>query len=323
MKRSISGIKPTGQQPHIGNYLGMMKKTIDLQNTHDNMVFIADLHGLTTVHDPKAMKENTFEAALEFLSLGLDPEKTVLFRQSDVPEHTELSWIFACLTGMGLLERAHAYKDAVAKGKVASVGLFTYPVLMAADILIYKNNVVPVGKDQIQHVEIARDIAEKFNHTFGELFPLPEALVDEETQTIVGTDGQKMSKSYNNTIMLFEDEEAQRKQLMGYQTDPARIHKDDLGHPEDCPAFALHKLFSQNNIATIDSECRAGQRGCVACKKELTENVMDYFAPFRAKRAELLKNPDYIYEVLATGGKKARALATETIEEVRRRVGFR
>lgn len=322
MKRSISGIKPTGSQPHIGNYLGMMQQAIALQESYDNMLFIADYHGLTTLHDADAMKRNTLETATQFLALGVDPEKTLLFKQSDIPELGELMWILLCLFGMGHLERAHSFKDAAAKNKQINAGVFTYPVLMAADILIYKSNVVPVGKDQKQHVEMTRDIAEKFNSTFGEVFPLPEEIIKEDVATITGTDGQKMSKSYGNTIMLFEEEALMQKQLMGYKTDPARIRKDDPGHPEDCAAFDLHKHFSQATLATIEAECRSGSRGCVGCKKELTEHVMDYFAPYRAKRETLLKKPDFVEEVLKESGYKARAIALETMAEVRSKVGW-
>jgi tryptophanyl-tRNA synthetase len=321
--RSFSGIKPTGEQPHLGNYFGMMKPCIEAQDSYENIVFLANYHALTTMREGEKLRQYTFETALTFLSLGLDPEKSILFRQSDVPEVTELSWILSCFTSMGLLERAHAYKDSVAKGvHDITAGLFTYPVLMAADILLYGSHRVPVGKDQKQHVEIARDIAERFNHYYGETFILPEPVIEEE-MTIIGTDGQKMSKSYQNTIMLFEEEETMRKKLKAYQTDPARIKKTDPGSPAKCPAYSLHELFTPTEACTtIQTECRLAQRGCVACKSELADNVLAYLAPFRAKRAELLKNPDYIEEVLKKGADKAKAMAQETMADVRRKTGL-
>ncbi len=243
-KRVLSGIQPSGAI-HLGNYLGAIKQHIEMQqnSNYDCFFFIADLHALTTVRDPKKLADMTRDVALTYLSLGLDPEKVVFFKQSDVPEHTELAWIFSCITPMGLLERAHAWKDAVEKGKKEkTAGLFIYPILMAADILLYKPSLVPVGKDQKQHIEIARDIATHFNTTFGEEFPQPQELTPEDVAVVPGTDGQKMSKSYGNTIDIFAPENILKKQIMGIVTDstPVEAPKD----PSTCNVFQLYKLVA-------------------------------------------------------------------------------
>ncbi len=326
MKRILSGVQSSGR-PHLGNYLGAMKNQIGMQNDHECFIFIADLHALTTVHDPKKMQESTMELALDYLALGLDPEKTIFFRQSDVPEHAELAWILNCITPFGLLERAHAYKDAVAKGyKEASAGLFTYPVLMAADILLYKPDLVPVGKDQKQHIEIARDIGEKFNHMFGEIFPLPREFTPEEIATIIGTDGtQKMSKSYGNVIEFFAEESTLKKQIMGIKTD-----SKSLGEPLDsknCHIFKLYSFFStekeKNELARLYlNEDKSNPFGYGQAKKMLLEKIIDYFKPFREKRFELQNDLDYVMEVLKKGAEKARKTAGKTMAEVRAKTGL-
>jgi tryptophanyl-tRNA synthetase len=322
VKTILSGIQPSGT-PHLGNYLGAMKNHIEMQEKYACRIFIADLHALTTVRDAKKLRELTLEVAIDYLALGLDPKKTVFFRQSDVSEHTELAWILSCITSFGLLERAHAYKDAVAKGmKEPTVGLFTYPVLMAADILLYKPDLVPVGKDQKQHIEIARDLAIKFNHTFGEVFSLPEEYIPEEAGTIIGTDGEhKMSKSYGNTIDIFAEESVLKKQIMGIKTDstPVEAPKD----PEKCHVYKLYAYFAtQTEKDDLASKYRGGGFGYGEAKKLLLTKILEYFEPYRKKRIELQKNLSYIGEVLEEGAKKARRLAGETMTQVKEKTGL-
>lgn len=323
MKRIISGIQSSGT-PHIGNYLGAMKNHIDMQNTHESFIFIADLHALTTVRDRQKMQEKTMEIALDYLALGLNPEKATFFRQSDIYEHCELAWIFNCITSMGLLERAHAYKDSVAKGtKEQSAGLFTYPVLMAADILLYNVDLVPVGKDQKQHVEIARDIAIKFNQTFGETFKLPEPYIPEELGYVIGTDGEhKMSKSYGNVIEFFADEPILKKQVMGIKTDstPMEEPKD----PDKCPVYKLYSYFaSAAETKALAQKYREGGFGYGDAKKMLLQKLLDYFAPYRKKRIELQNDLEYVESVLLEGAKKAKIVAEKTMAVVRDKIGLR
>jgi tryptophanyl-tRNA synthetase len=322
MKRILSGIQPSGN-PHLGNYLGAMHHHVAMQATNQCLFFIADLHALTTIRDPEKLNKLIIEIAIDYLSLGLDPEKTIFFRQSDIPEHSELAWILSCVTPMGLLERAHAYKDAVAKGmKEPTVGLFTYPILMAADILMYNPDLVPVGKDQKQHIEIARDIAEKFNHTFGQTFKLPEPYIPTETAYIKGTDGEhKMSKSYGNVIEFFAEESTLKKQILGIKTDstPVEAPKD----PEKSLIYQLYSFFASNNEkATLAEKFRAGGLGYGEAKKLLYEKIMDYFKPYRQKRFELTKNLRYVEDVLKEGATKARAIARTAMAEVRAKTGL-
>jgi tryptophanyl-tRNA synthetase len=320
-KRILSGIKPTGR-PHIGNYFGMMRPAIDWQERGEAYYFIADYHALTTVHDPKAMREYTRGVALDFLACGLDPEKAVLFRQSDVPQVAELSWILSCVTPMPMLENCHAYKDHLAKEKVPSHGLFAYPVLMAADILIYDSDIVPVGKDQKQHVEVTRDLASSMNRTFGQILKVPEASILPNVATVLGLDGQKMSKSYNNTIGLFEEEKVLRKKIMGIVTDstPVEAPKD----PSDSTIVALYRLFaSESDVAQMDADFRAGGIGYGDFKKRLFAAVWEYFAPMRTRRAELEAAPDYVGKVLTEGTERAGAVAQQTMSRVRSAVGLR
>lgn len=322
MKRILSGVQSSGT-PHIGNYLGAMKNNIEMSKKYESYIFIADLHALTTVHDPKKLHDFIMELAIDYLALGLDPEKTAFFRQSDVSAHTELAWIFNCITPMGLLERSHAYKDATAKGlKTASAGLFTYPVLMAADILLYKPSLVPVGKDQKQHIEIARDIAIKFNETFGETFPLPEPYIPEEVATIIGTDGEhKMSKSYGNTIDFFADEKTLGKQVMSIKTDSTPL--EEPKDPQTCTVFKLYSHFSTREEQDIlAKKYQKGGFGYGEAKKILLKKLLDYFEPFREKRIELQKNLSYVENVLKEGAKKAQIIANKTMEEVRLKTGL-
>ena len=319
--RILSGIKPTGR-PHLGNYYGMMQPGIEWQDCGEAFYFIADYHAFTTVHDPAALREHTRSVALDFLACGLDPKKAVLFRQSDVPEVTELAWLLTCLTPMPMLENCHAYKDHLAKGKVPSHGLFAYPVLMAADILLYNSNIVPVGRDQKQHVEVTRDLAEKANRTFGPIFTIPQPSIVSEVATVIGLDGQKMSKSYNNTIGLFEEEKVLRKKIMSIVTDSAPVEapKD----PSVSSIVALYKLCAEADaVATMEAQFRAGGLGYGEFKKRLFEALWEKFTPFRAKRAALAADPSTLDAILADGAARARAVALPTMDRVRKAVGLR
>ncbi|MEY2599294.1 MAG: tryptophan--tRNA ligase [Verrucomicrobiota bacterium] len=319
--RILSGIKPTGRL-HLGNYFGMMQPSIAWQDRGEAFYFLADYHALTTIHDPALMRQYTREAALDFLACGLDPAKAVLFRQSDVPEVTELAWMLTCLTPMPMLENCHAYKDHLAKGKIPSHGLFAYPVLMAADILLYQSNLVPVGRDQKQHVEVTRDLAEKFNRLFEPVFTIPEPSIVPEVATVVGLDGQKMSKSYNNTIALFEEEKPLRKKVMGIVTDSAPVEapKD----PAQSSIVALYRLFATPaDVALMEDQFRSGGIGYGDFKKRLFGVIWETFAPFRARRAELDADPRAIDEILASGAAKARGIALPVIQRVRTAMGLR
>jgi len=321
-KIAITGVKPSGT-PHIGNYLGAMKPIIDFQKNHQTYIFIADLHSLTTVHNAAELRTNIINVALDFLALGLDPDHTVFFRQSDIHEHSELAWIFGCLTPFGLMERAHAWKDALATGKKdPTVGLFTYPVLMAADILLYNPDIVPVGKDQKQHVEIARDLAEKFNSTFGQTFKLPEPSIPENIASIIGTDGEhKMSKSYNNTIQLFADESTLKKQIMNIKTDSTPVEAPK--NPDGDTVFKLYSyLATPVEIATLRDKYLAGGYGYGEAKKLLLTKYLEYFGPARQKRIELAKNLGYLEDVLKSGAQKAKKVASHTMEIVRQKTGL-
>jgi tryptophanyl-tRNA synthetase len=300
----------------------MMEAALKLQHEGDAYYFIADYHSLTSIHDAKALRENVRDLAIDFLACGLDPTKCVFFRQSDVPEHCELSWILSTVTPMGLLERCHSYKDKVARGLSASHGLFAYPVLMAADILIYNSDVVPVGKDQKQHVEVTRDIAIKMNETFGEgLFKLPQPRIKEETAVVPGLDGQKMSKSYDNTIQLFEEPSKLKKKIMGIKTDSTPVEEPKA--IEGSSILALYKLVaSEADYQTMVDDHLRGGVGYGDFKKRLLQGVTDYFAPFREKRAEMVANPKYVDQVLAEGAEKARLVARKTLARVRDAVGL-
>ena len=321
MKRILSGVQPSGN-PHIGNYFGAMKNNIEMSNKFESFIFIADLHSLTTVRDPKKLHESIIELAIDYLALGLDPNKCALFRQSDVPEHAELAWILSTVTPIGLLERAHAYKDATAKGKKDSTaGLFTYPVLMAADILLYKPDLVPVGKDQKQHIEIAQDIAEKFDHFYGATFKRPEPYIPEEVAVIPGTDGEKMSKSYGNVIEIFADEATLKKQVMGIKTDSTPL--EDPKDPTNDIIFKLYKLFStKKEIEELRDKYTAGGFGYGDAKKILLARIVEYFSDARKKRIELKKNLSYVNDVLREGANRASKVAKSTMQEVREKTGL-
>ncbi|MCS6885206.1 MAG: tryptophan--tRNA ligase [Acidobacteriota bacterium] len=319
MKRILSGIQPTSKI-HLGNYFGAIKQHIELQEQGECFYFVANYHALTSVNDPKTLRENTLDIALDYLALGLDPEKACLFRQSDVPEVTELTWLLSTVTGMGLLERAHSFKDKVAKGITPNVGLFTYPILMAADILIYQSDLVPVGSDQLQHIEMAQDIAGYFNNTYGYVFKRPEALLS-PTPKVPGTDGQKMSKSYHNTIPVFAEDSALRKAVMSIVTDslPLEAPKD----PDCNTVYRLYELFaSADEIAEMRNRFLSGGYGYGQAKRALLEKIDAYFAPARARRKELASNLDYVEQVLRQGAQKARHEAALTLKATRLACGL-
>jgi tryptophanyl-tRNA synthetase len=319
--RILSGIQPSGVL-HIGNYFGMMRPAIALQTGGETLYFIADYHALTSMRDPAALRENSRRVALDFLACGLDPARAALFLQSDVPQVTELAWILSTVTPMGLLERAHSYKDKIARGLPAAAGLFNYPVLMAADILIYDSDAVPVGRDQKQHVEITRDLAIKMNETYGEILKVPEPRIHATTGTVPGLDGQKMSKSYGNTIDIFGEEKETRKRVMSVVTDSTPVEAPK--NPDDSTIVALYSLFATpEEIAEMRAAFAKGGTGYGDFKKQLFARLWEYFEPMRQRRKEILAQPDYIDEVLATGAGRANAIADEVMERVRSAVGLR
>jgi tryptophanyl-tRNA synthetase len=319
--RVLSAMQPSGQL-HLGNYFGSMLPNLAFTKTsEESLFFIVDLHALTTIHDAKLLRQYRRDCALDYLAVGFDPNRAVIFYQSDVPEHAELMWILSCIAPMGLLERAVSYKEKVEKGIAASVGLFAYPILMAADILLYDINVVPVGKDQKQHVEIARDLAMKFNHAFGETFVVPEPMIRDEVAVVPGTDGQKMSKSYGNTIPLFGSEAEVKKAIMGIVTDSRGA--TDPKDPDTCVIYQIHKLFLDDAGRTaLADEYRAGLPYGDA-KKKLLAAFLEHCGPMRQKREELAQKKGYVEEVMAAGAAKASAVARATMDKVRTAVGLR
>ena len=317
-KRVLTGIQPSGKL-HWGNYFGAMKSMFDLQEKSENFMFIANFHAMTTVRDGKALREATREVALDYLACGLDPVKSVMYRQSDVPEVQELAWYLSCLTPMGLLERCHSYKDKMAHGFEATHGLFAYPVLMAADILIMNADLVPVGKDQKQHLEVTRDLAQKFNNAYGEIFKMPDAYIPETVATIPGTDGQKMSKSYHNTIELFDV--SAKKKVMGIVTDsqPMEAKKE----PDGNSIYELYKLFAtKEEVDQMAANFRAGGYGYGSAKKELLNAYHRLFDPFKERRDQLAKDPDALEDILREGARRAREAAAPQMEKVRKAVGL-
>ncbi len=318
--RILSGIQPSGVL-HIGNYLGMMRPAIALQAEGEAFYFIADYHALTSLKDPATLRENGRRVAIDFIACGLDPERAALFRQSDVPQVTELAWILSTVTPMGLLERAHSYKDKVARGMSASAGLFTYPVLMAADILIYDSNVVPVGKDQKQHIEITRDLAVKMNEAFGEIFIIPEPRIQAATETVPGIDGQKMSKSYGNTIDIFGEEKQMRKQVMSIVTDSSPV--EAAKEPDKSTIFQLYSLFAtREETAAMSEAFRRGGAGYGEFKKQLFAKLWEHFEPMRIRREELLRDKSYLDDVLSRGAQRANEAANKVMARVREAVGL-
>jgi len=319
--RILSGIQPSGAL-HIGNYFGMMRPAIALQKEGETFYFIAEYHALTSLRDPKQLRENSRRVALDFLACGLDPEKGALFRQTDVPQVTELAWILSTVAPMGLLERAHSYKDKLARGIAPMVGLFSYPILMAADILIYDSDIVPVGKDQKQHIEITRDLAVKFNETYGQVFKLPEPRIQAATAVVPGIDGQKMSKSYGNNIDIFGEEKETRKRVMSIVTDSTAVEAPK--NPLKSTIFHLYSLVaSKEEIEEMRERFEKGGTGYGEFKKELFEKLMQYFAPMRKRRAELLADQSYIDNILAQGAERANEVADQVMARVRNAVGLR
>lgn len=320
MARILSGIQPSGKL-HIGNYFAMMKPMIDSQEEHELFCFIANLHAMTSSNDGDFLKEYTIEAAIDFISLGLDPEKCYFWVQSDVPEVTLLTWILSCYTSTGLLERSHSYKDKIARGIVPNGGLYTYPVLMAADILLYQSEYVPVGKDQKQHLEITRDIAQSFNAIYGETFVLPEARISEDIAVIPGIDGQKMSKSYNNAIFIFEDEKALKKKIMKIVTDSTPV--EEPKNPDTCNVFALYRLFAdESKTEDLRRRYENGGMGYGQAKTELFELMRDYFRDAGERRKELSRDKGEIHRILKYGADKTREVAAKTLDEVKKKVGL-
>ncbi|MFC1812776.1 tryptophan--tRNA ligase [Thermodesulfobacteriota bacterium] len=318
--RVLSGIQPSGSL-HIGNYFGMMKPMIQYQEAAELYCFIVNYHALTSVTDREQLARGTIEAAVDFLALGLDPDKAILWVQSDAPEVLELTWILNNITPVGTLLRSHSYKDKIAQGIFPHHGLLSYPVLMAADILLYQSEKIPVGQDQQQHLEIARDIAIKFNHVFGETFVIPEAEINPDLPTVVGIDGRKMSKSYNNTIEIFADEKNLKKKIGGIVTDSTPV--DAPKDPNKCNLFAVISLFMDETEKTeLSDHYRAGGLKYSEVKKNLFARMYEYFGEARQKRRELERNPDYVREVLRTGAEKARIKALPTLHIVRERVGL-
>jgi tryptophanyl-tRNA synthetase len=318
--RILSGIQPSGAL-HLGNYFGMMKPAIDLQEKGEALYFIADFHSMTSLFDAAARRQNTLDVALDFLACGLDPKRAVFFKQSDVPEVCELSWILSTLTPMSLLEKGTSFKDKSAKGIPVNHGLFAYPVLMAADILIYDSNVVPVGQDQKQHVEMTRDIAIKFNEQYGQTFVIPEPQIRSEVAKVPGLDGGKMSKSYGNTIEIFGDEKTLRKKVMSIKMD-SRTPAEPKPDADQNLAIQLLKVIDARESADCEEKLRAGGFGYGDLKKRLFEVYWEHFAPARARRAELAANPDFVSQVLREGAARARSLGAPVLDRARKACGL-
>jgi tryptophanyl-tRNA synthetase len=317
----LSGIQPSGQL-HIGNYFGMMLPMIRNMEKGELYAFVVNLHALTSVHDKEKLAMGTLEAAADFIALGLDPDRCIFWVQGDVPEVTELTWILSTLTSMGLLERCHSYKDKVAKGIAPSHGLFSYPVLMAADILLYQAEIVPVGKDQKQHLEVARDIGIRFNHIFGETFVIPEPAIEESVATVPGIDGQKMSKSYGNTIPIFLEGKQLKKAVMAIQTDSTPV--EEPKDPDACNLYNIFKLFAPaDRLAEVRKLYVEGGAAYGYIKQELVDLIGDYFKEARERRTELLQDTESLRKILAQGAQKAREKAAPTLDLVRQRVGLK
>ncbi len=319
-KRLLSGIQPSGTI-HIGNYFGAIKQFVDLQEKYDSYVFIADLHALTTVQNKKILSQNILNIAMDYIACGLDPEKVCLFKQSDLTEVAEVAWYFNCITTMPFLERATAYKDANQKAKEINVGLFDYPLLMAADILVQDADIVPVGQDQKQHIEYARDTAQKFNNIFGETFKMPEALIMKEVAIVPGLDGRKMSKSYGNTIPLFGTDEEIKKAVMSVVTDSKT--PDEPKDPDTCNIFLIHKLFlSDSEVKNLREKYENGGLGYKALKDMLYEDIIKYISPMRTKRQEFENNKEKVLKILEDGALKAKANIKDKIKLIRSNIGL-
>jgi tryptophanyl-tRNA synthetase len=319
-KTLVSGVKPTGR-PHLGNYFGAMRQFVDLQNEYEAFVFVADLHALNSIQNKEEMQNLSRELVLDYLAIGLDPEKVTFFKQSSISAHAELTWIFDTLVTVPFMMRSHAYKDAVAKEIEPGMGLFNYPVLMAADILLYSPDIVPVGKDQKQHIEYTRDIAQKFNNTYGETFKLPKELIIEDVETVPGVDGQKMSKSYGNTIPLFGTDAEIKKAIMGIVTDSKE--PEDKKNPDEVIVYQLYKLVApEQKVVEMKEGLEKGGLGYGAAKKMLLEAVLEMIAPMRERRAEFEAKPELVDEILRKGTEKAREVAEAKMNEVKQNVGL-
>jgi tryptophanyl-tRNA synthetase len=315
----VSGVKPTGRV-HIGNYFGAMKQFIDLQDKYESYIFIADYHAMTTMQNRAELMQGIIDVALDYLAIGLDPKKVTLFKQSDVPQVAELSWMFNCITTMPYLMRAHAYKDAEAKNKEINVGLFDYPLLMASDILMQNADIVPVGQDQKQHVEYARDTAQKFNRIYGETFKMPEHFILANVETIPGTDGKKMSKSNDNIIPLFATDEEIKKAVMKIPTDSKGV--DEPKNPDESLIFAIHKLLINGDVLkTLENKYKNGGMGYKEAKELLIKDLTAFITPIREKREMLAQDMDTVFDILKNGGKKASMNAEKKMKEVREKVG--
>ena len=322
-KRIFSGMQPSGEA-HLGNYLGALRRWVGMQEEYDCLWCIVDQHAITAGGNPADLPGHVLELAISYLAVGLDPEKAIIFVQSDVPEHTELAWLFNAVTPIGDLERMTQFKDKSQRFESIPAGILNYPILQAADILLYKADGVPVGEDQKQHLEMTRDVARKFNAAYGETFPETAPLIDKDVGRILGLDGDaKMSKSLNNTVPILSEPDEVWNRVRTAVTDPQRIRKTDPGRPEVCNVFTLHGFFTgEATRADIDTKCRAGEIGCVDCKRILSENIADAFAPFRERAAEYQANHDLVRQILDDGAKRARAIAQETMSEVRERMGL-
>ncbi len=322
-KRVFSGMQPSGEA-HLGNYLGALRRWVEMQEEHDCIFCIVDDHAITGGGDPAKMPANVVDLAVSFLAVGLDPGRSIIFVQSDVHEHTELAWLFNAITPVGELERMTQYKDKAQRFESIPAGILNYPVLQAADILLYKADAVPVGEDQRQHLELTREIARKFNASYGETFPEPDAIIDEKVGRILGLDGEaKMSKSLGNTVGILSEPDEVWERVRTAVTDPQRVRKSDPGRPEFCNVFTLHKFFG--DAATVEDvahQCRNALRGCVDCKRILADNITSAFAPFRQRAAHYRARPQEVERVLAEGAEKARAIARETMTEVRGKMGL-
>jgi tryptophanyl-tRNA synthetase len=320
---AFSGIQPSGEL-HIGNYLGAVKNWVEMQDEYEMFICIVDLHAITQPFEPGELPRQIFDMALTLLAAGIDPARCTLFVQSDVPEHSELAWIFNTVTPLGELERMTQYKDKASRQESVLAGLLNYPVLQAADILLYHAVAVPVGEDQVQHIELTREIARKWNGRFGEYFPEPQAVVG-KVRRVLGLDGQaKMSKSLGNTVGLLETEEETWEKIRVALTDPARKTRKDPGNPNVCNIYSLHRyLSSSEELAWVEEGCRSAGIGCIDCKRKLTGNLVEALRPIRERALELKANPEYVLEVLADGARRSREIASETVSVVRDRMGLR
>ena len=317
--RVLSGIQPSGKL-HLGNYFGMMSRMIEYQKSNDLFCFIVNYHALTTIQDKNELKNNTINAAIDFLALGMDPDKSTFWVQSDVPEVTELTWLLSSMAGVGLMERSTSYKDKISQGLTPNAGLFTYPILMASDILLFGADIVPVGKDQKQHLEMVRDMATRFNQTFREVFIIPEADINHETQLVSGIDGRKMSKSYDNTIPVFCDEKTLKKKVMSIVTDSTPISKPKS---IDSAIFQIYSLFlDENEKLKLKNRFNAPGLKYGDVKKEIFERIWTYFEPYRTNRSYLINNRDHVENILSNGAEKASEIGEIFLEKVRNAVGL-